>query len=121
MMLTPEEAGNLYYAKAVRLEGSFLPWDVIEWNLLGVVGPSGEELKGLTPDSHVVREGMGPEIQWLEGHVTGDEPCCTHIASNNEMGREHAPRRGFPPDRISEVRKSPAPPLGESSPPPRVA
>ncbi|MFQ5793083.1 MAG: DUF4242 domain-containing protein, partial [Acidobacteriota bacterium] len=65
-----------------------------------------EELRGISQKSCGVLEKMGPQIQWVHSHVTGDKVYCLYIAPNEEMVREHARRGGFPADRISEVKST---------------
>jgi uncharacterized protein DUF4242 len=51
----------------------------------------------------VLRE-LGPQIQWLESHVTDDKLSCVYIAPSAELIRAHAAKGGFPANRIAQVR-----------------
>ena len=46
---------------------------------------------------------MGPQIQWVQSYVTGDQIYCVYRAPNEAMVREHAKRGGFPADRVSMI------------------
>jgi cell division inhibitor SulA len=46
---------------------------------------------------------MGPEIQWVNSHVTDNKIYCVYIAPNEEMVREHAKQGGFPANSIHQV------------------
>jgi len=65
---------------------------------------SADELHGISQKSCSVLNQLGPQIQWLESHVTNDKIYCIYIAPNEEMIREHARRGGFPANRISEIK-----------------
>ena len=65
---------------------------------------SADELHGISQKSCSVLNQLGPQIQWLESHVTNDKIYCIYIAPNEEMIREHAKRGGFPANRISEIK-----------------
>ena len=76
---------------------------VIERNLPGAGNMTREELKALAQTSNKVLKDMGPEIQWMQSHVTGDKLYCTYIAANEEMIFEHARRGCFPANVVSEI------------------
>ena len=65
---------------------------------------SADELHGISQKSCSVLNQLGPQIQWVESHVTNDKIYCIYIAPNEEMIREHAKRGGFPANRISEIK-----------------
>jgi hypothetical protein len=46
---------------------------------------------------------MGPQVQWVQSHVTGDKIYCEYIAPNLEAVLEHARRAGIPAHRVSQV------------------
>ena len=62
-----------------------------------------EQLKGVSQVSCGVLSGMGPSIQWIHRYVTGDKIYCIYQAANEELVREHAQKRGFPANMVSQV------------------
>jgi len=81
-----------------------MPKFIIERELPGAGKMSADELHGISQKSCSVLNQLGPQIQWLESHVTNDKIYCIYIAPNEEMIREHAKRGGFPANRISEIK-----------------
>jgi hypothetical protein len=62
---------------------------------------------------------MGPQIQWVQSHVTDDKIYCTYIAPNEEapneeMVRQHAQKGGFPANKVSEVHSTIDPTTAEA-------
>ena len=80
-----------------------MPKYVIERELPGAGKLSAPELKAISQKSCGVLSKMGPQIQWLESFVTGDNIYCVYIAPNEQMVRQHAQQGGFPANRISQV------------------
>ncbi len=83
-----------------------MPKYIIEREVPGAGQLSAEELRGISQKSCSVLNSMGPQIQWLESHVTDDKIYCTYIAPNEEAIREHAEQGGFPANQISEIRST---------------
>jgi len=83
-----------------------MPKYIIEREVPGAGQLSAEELRGISQKSCSVLNSMGPQIQWLESHVTDDKIYCTYIAPNEEAIREHAEQGGFPANKISEIRST---------------
>ena len=81
-----------------------MPKFIIEREIPGAGKLSSQELRAISQKSCAVLNQLGPQVQWLESHVTDDKVYCTYIAPNEEMVREHARRGGFPANRVSEVR-----------------
>jgi cell division inhibitor SulA len=92
-----------------------MPKFIIEREIPGAGKLSGKELQAISQKSCSVLNQLGPQVQWLESHVTDDKVYCTYIAPNAEMIREHARRGGFPANRISEVRSVIDPTTAESA------
>ena len=82
-----------------------MPKFVIEREIPGAGGLSGEELQAISQKSCGVLRGMGPEIQWVESYVTDDKVYCVYIAPDEAAVREHARQGGFPANRVSEIRR----------------
>jgi Protein of unknown function (DUF4242) len=81
-----------------------MPKFIIEREIPGAGKLSSQELRAISQKSCAVLNQLGPQVQWLESHVTDDKVYCVYIAPNEEMVREHARLGGFPANRISEVR-----------------
>lgn len=81
-----------------------MPKYVIEREIPGAGKLTPQELQAISQKSCSVLSRLGPQIQWLESHVTGDKIYCIYIAPSEEMVREHARQGGFPANRISEIK-----------------
>ena len=80
-----------------------MPKYLIEREIPGAGKLSSQDLQGVSQKSCSVLQEMGPQIQWVQSHVTGDKVYCVYIAPNEEMIREHAKQGGFPANRISQI------------------
>jgi Protein of unknown function (DUF4242) len=80
-----------------------MPKFVIERDVPGVGGLSGEELHGLSQKSCSVLAGM-PDVHWVHSYVTDDKIYCVYIAPDEAAVREHARQGGFPANKVSPVR-----------------
>jgi len=80
-----------------------MPRYVIERDIPGAGQLSAAELKAISQKSCSVLQDMGPQIQWQQSYVTGDEVYCVYIAPDEAAVREHARQGGFPANRVSEV------------------
>ncbi len=81
-----------------------MPKYVIEREIADAGKLSAQELQAISQKSCGVLSNLGPQIQWVQSHVTDDKVYCVYIAPNEEMVREHANQGGFPANRISEVK-----------------
>ena len=77
---------------------------LIEREMPGASKMTPEQLRGGAEKSNAVLRALGPDIQWVQSHVTDDKIYCIYRAPNEEIVREHAKRGGFPADNISQVR-----------------
>jgi hypothetical protein len=77
---------------------------LIEREIPGVGGMTGEELKGAAQTSNAALCQLGPKVQWLESFVTQDKTFCVYLAEDEAVIREHATLSGFPANRITEIR-----------------
>ena len=82
---------------------AFMPQYLIERNIPGAGKLTSAELKAISQKSCSVLNEMGPKIQWVHSHVTGDQIYCIYRAPNEAMVREHARLGGFPATRVSEI------------------
>jgi hypothetical protein len=80
-----------------------MPRYVIERDVPGADKLSPADLQGLARESCTVLGQLGPAIQWLHGHVTGERIYCVYIAPGEDILREHARRGGFPATRIPRI------------------
>ena len=81
-----------------------MPQYLIQRDIPGAGKLSSAELKAISQKSREVLSEMGPQIQWVESYVTGDQIHCIYRAPNEEMVREHARRGGFPANKVSEIK-----------------
>ena len=65
---------------------------------------SPQQLQAISQKSCAVLREMGPQIQWIQSHVTDDKIYCVYIAPDEDAVRRHAQQGGFPANRISRVR-----------------
>jgi len=81
-----------------------MPKYLIEREVPGIsnLGPS--ELHSLSKRSVGVLRQLGPEIQWIESYVAGNNLYCVYMAPDPEMIREHARLGGFPCNKVSEIK-----------------
>ena len=76
---------------------------IIERDLPGIGSFTAEQLRDVSRTSSAVLRDMGPGIQWIHSHVTGDRLYCIYLAESEHLLREHAKRGGFPCTKITEV------------------
>jgi hypothetical protein len=85
--------------------GEAMPQFVIEREIPGAGNLSEAQLREVSQKSVMVLKEMGPGIQWLHSHVTGDKVYCVYFAPDEATIQEHARRVGLPANRISAVRR----------------
>jgi len=90
-----------------------MPKYVIERNIPNAGEMSPKELHDGSEKSCRVLKDLGPQIQWIQSHVTDNKLFCVYIAPSPELIREHAVRSGFPADAIHQVRAIIDPTTGE--------
>ena len=83
-----------------------LPKFVVEREIPGAGSWTEEQLRKVSQKSVAVLKELGPDIQWVESHVTDDKLYCVYIAPSAKLIRTHAAQGGFPANRISEIRAS---------------
>ena len=81
-----------------------MPKFVVERDIPGVGKLSPQQLQAISQKSCAVLREMGPQIQWVQSHVTDDKIYCVYIAPDEDAVRRHAQQGGFPANRISRVR-----------------
>jgi hypothetical protein len=81
-----------------------MPKFVIERDIPGAGKLSPQQLQAISQKSCGVLREMGPQIQWIQSHVTDDKIYCVYIAPDEDAVRRHAQQGGFPANRISRVR-----------------
>ena len=82
-----------------------MPKFLIEREVPGASELSPSELHSISKRSVGVLRQLGPEIQWIESYVAGDNLYCVYVAPDAEMVREHGRLGGFPCNKISEVKQ----------------
>lgn len=80
-----------------------MPKFVIEREIPGAGSLSERDLKAIAQKSCRVLNQLGPQVQWLHSHVTGDRIYCLYIAPDEASVLEHARQGGFPANRVSQV------------------
>jgi len=79
---------------------------VIEREMPGVGGLSGEQLKGAATTSNQALAEMDGRAQWVQSFVADDKTFCIYLADNEEAVQEHARISGFPASKVTEVRNT---------------
>jgi len=78
---------------------------VIEREMPSVGTLAREEMRAAAEKSNSVLRELGPDIQWVESHVTQDKIYCVYLAKDAALIRKHADISGFPANKISEVKR----------------
>ena len=81
-----------------------MPKFIVERDIPGAGRWTPEQLRKASQKSVEVLRELGPQIQWLESHVTDDKLYCVYIAPSADLIRTHAAKGGFPANRISQIR-----------------
>ena len=81
-----------------------MPKFIVEREFPGAGNMSSQEMQALAKKSCDVLRGMGPQVQWVQSHVTDDKLYCLYVAPSEEAVRDHAQKGGFPANRVSRVR-----------------
>ena len=81
-----------------------MPKFIVERDIPGAGQWTPEQLRKASQKSVEVLRELGPQIQWLESHVTDDKLYCVYIAPSADLIRAHAAKGGFPANRIAQVR-----------------
>ena len=81
-----------------------MPKFIVERDIPGAGKWTPEQLRKASQKSVEVLRELGPQIQWVESHVTDDKLYCVYIAPSETLIREHATAGGFPANRISQVK-----------------
>ena len=76
---------------------------IIERDLPGVGGMSGDELCGASTKSNEALAKLAPAVQWVESFVAADKTFCVYRAEGEEAIRRHAEISGFPATKITKV------------------
>ena len=76
---------------------------VIERDLPGVGGMSGQELCGAAAKSNEALSELAGQVQWQHSYVAGDKTFRIYLAENEEAIRKHSELSGFPANTITEV------------------
>ena len=81
-----------------------MPKFLIEREVPGASALTPVELQAISRRSVGVLRQLGPEIQWVETYVAGNNLYCVYVAPDEEMIREHGRLGGFPVNKVSEVK-----------------
>jgi hypothetical protein len=80
-----------------------MPKFLIEREVPGAGQLTPLELQSLARRSVGVLRQLGPEIQWVESYITGNNLYCVYVAPDEEMVREHGRLGGFPVNRVTQI------------------
>jgi hypothetical protein len=80
-----------------------MPKFLIEREVPGAGALTPLELQSLARRSVGVLRQLGPDIQWVESYITGNNLYCVYVAPDEEMVREHGRLGGFPVNRVTQV------------------
>lgn len=80
-----------------------MPRYIIEREIPGAGAFSSQELHAIAQKSCGVLQQMGPQVQWVQSHVTGDKVYCEYIAPDEASIREQARLGGFPANAVNRV------------------
>lgn len=81
-----------------------MPKFLIEREVPGASELSRSELQSISKRSVGVLRQLGPDIQWVESYVAGNNLYCVYVAPDEEMVREHGRLGGFPVNKVSEIK-----------------
>lgn len=82
-----------------------MPKFLIEREVPGASQLSPLELQSLARRSVGVLRQLGPDIQWVESYITGNNLFCVYVAPDEEMVREHGRLGGFPVNRVTQIQQ----------------
>lgn len=77
---------------------------IIERELPGAGNLSEQELMGIAKTSCATVDNIGKPYHWLETFVTENKMFCVHIASDEDVIREHSTKAGFPIKSVREIK-----------------
>lgn len=78
---------------------------VIERTIPAIGSAGRAEMKAAAARSNQSLRELGPDIQWIQSYVAGDQTFCIYLATDESLIRKHAEMTGFPADRITEIRR----------------
>ena len=80
-----------------------MPQYLIERTIPSIGAASAADLQAISQKSCSVLREMGPAVQWVHSHVTGDKVYCVYNAANEQLVRDHARLGGFPVDSVAQI------------------
>ena len=80
-----------------------MPKFLIEREVPGVGKLTQSEMQSMARRSVGVLRQLGPDIQWVESYITGDNLYCVYVAPDEEMVREHGRLTGFPVKKVTQI------------------
>ncbi len=76
---------------------------VIERDLPGVGGMSGQQLADAAAKSNDALSQLGGKVQWIQSYVADDKTFCIYLADSEAAVHEHARISGFPANKVTEI------------------
>jgi hypothetical protein len=80
-----------------------MPKFLIEREVPGAGKLSESEVHSMAKRSVGVLRQLGPDIQWVESYITGNNLYCVYVAPDEEMVREHGRLTGFPVNKVTQI------------------
>lgn len=74
---------------------------IIERDIPGAASMSEDELWEAARKSVQALRDLGPDVQWVQSHITDDRVYCEYLAESEQMMRDHARRAGVPATKVS--------------------
>ncbi len=63
-----------------------------------------EEMRAVARRSNELLEPFRPDIQWIESYIATDKMYCVYLAEDEAVLDRYVGVRGFPADKVSEIR-----------------
>jgi hypothetical protein len=76
---------------------------IIERDIPKVGSFEREQLRAAAAKSNQALRELGPDIQWVESHVTENKTFCVYLAADENLIRKHAEISRIPATKITRV------------------
>jgi hypothetical protein len=81
-----------------------LPKSVIEREIPGAGKLTAQQQKVISQASNGIVQTLGPQIQWVQSYIAGDQIYCVYIAPKRRDHSRARPRRPIPREPHREIR-----------------
>lgn len=76
---------------------------VIEREIPGVGGLTGQQRKETAAHSNAALAQLGGKAQWVHSYLADNKTYCVYLAESEAAVREHARLSGFPANKVTEI------------------